>query len=91
MKKRRKSNREIRFNYDTQIDLHGYRVDEAILAVRREMSRGHRSIMVIHGHGTGALRDAVRSFARRNSAVSDYHFGEDLGIPGGDGVTIIYT
>ncbi|MBN2642424.1 MAG: Smr/MutS family protein [Victivallales bacterium] len=82
----------MRYNYDIQLDLHGYRVDEAIAAIERVLySPHHQSIMVIHGHGTGALKRAIRDFVKRNTYVSEYHFGEDLNIPGGDAVTVIYT
>lgn len=53
-----------------------------------------RSILVIHGHGTGILRNAVPERASGASPcpmVRDYVFGEDINAPGLDGVTVIYT
>lgn len=83
---------ELRYNYDTEIDLHGCRTDEAIARLERILYHTEpQSIMVIHGRGTGALKKAVRDFIRTNSYIREYHFGEDINIIGGDGVTIIYT
>ncbi len=50
---------------DNTVDLRGLRVDEAISSVEvfadRLLSRGERGGYVLHGHGTGALRSAVRA------------------------------
>lgn len=82
----------MRHHFDIEIDLHGCRVDEAIRRIERVLYRPQsQSILVIHGHGTGALRKAVRDFIVANSYVRDYSFGEDINFPGGDGVVIIYT
>lgn len=82
----------MRLNYDVVIDLHGCHVDEAMARLERILYRTEpQSIMVIHGRGTGTLKHAVREFVRTNAYVREYHFGEDINIVGGDGVTIIYT
>jgi DNA mismatch repair protein MutS2 len=47
---------------------------------------GIRAAVIIHGHGTGALREAVRSALRYSTYVRDYRPGEQG--EGGDGVTI---
>lgn len=80
--------------YDVRIDLHGMYAEEAMKKVERAISANPgRSILVIHGHGTGVLRNAVRSAlqARRLPMVRAYVFGEDINAPGLDGVTVIYT
>ena len=50
------------------------------------MAAGHDSLIIIHGLGRGALRNAVRRF----SSESPYVSGFEAGSPdeGGDGVTI---
>ena len=74
----------------TEIDLRGLRVDEvdAILtyavdaAVRAEL----RAIRIIHGKGTGALRDRVAEMLRKDTRVKQYRLG--AWNEGGAGVTV---
>ncbi|MDD3119003.1 MAG: Smr/MutS family protein [Victivallales bacterium] len=79
-------------HFDTEIDLHGCHVDEAIREIERVLYRPKpQSMLIIHGNGTGALKKAVREFIAGNSYVRDYIFGEDINFPGCDGVVIVYT
>lgn len=81
-----------KFNYDIQIDLHGYRAEDALRKVNAILSsRRGMSIMIIHGRGNGILRKIVREQVQNCKHLKSYHFGEDLNIPGSDGVTIVYT
>ena len=73
------------------LDLRGARVDEALEALDRYLDEaslaGLAKVVVIHGSGTGALRDAVRRRAGTHPLVTSVragHRGE-----GGDGATII--
>ena len=56
----------------SSLDLRGARVDEALEALSRYLDdaalAGLEQVLVIHGLGTGALRDAVRAQAGRPSA-----------------------
>ncbi len=54
-------------------------LDRALLAARRE-------VRVIHGHGTGRLREAVRQHLRGHAAVQDLRTGAPN--EGGNGATI---
>jgi DNA mismatch repair protein MutS2 len=45
-------------------------------------------LFVIHGHGTGALRTAIRTHVARHPAVSKWRAGEAS--EGGDGVTVLW-
>jgi DNA mismatch repair protein MutS2 len=45
-------------------------------------------VFVIHGHGTGALRNAVREHLAMHAAVSKWRAGKDS--EGGDGVTVVW-
>lgn len=71
-------------------DLRGQRVDEALSALssflERAASSGERSVVIIHGHGTGALKLAVRGELRQEPRVSRLRPGGDG--EGGDGVTV---
>ncbi len=80
--------------YDFTLDLHGMFADEAMCLVRNFIN-GHagtgKSLLVIHGNGSGVLRARVRgALSRGTLACRDYFFGEDIGAPGFDGVTVIY-
>ncbi|RLT49491.1 MAG: hypothetical protein DWI65_00850 [Candidatus Limnocylindrus sp. ZSMar2m-chloro-G89] len=58
--------------------LHSRRIDALLLA-------GGERLEIIHGVGTGALRDAVR---RRLRELSEVREVRDADTPGRDGVTI---
>ena len=91
----RKTNTGGRRNpYDFSLDLHGMYSQEAMeLVAKMIASHPHCSILIIHGDGTGVLRNAVRGAlkAHRFPTVRDYFFGEDIGAPGLDGSTVVYT
>ncbi len=77
---------------DNTCDLRGLRVEEAISSATRFLDRsmrlGRRIAFLVHGHGTGALRDAVR----REVEASGYadHLRPGDASEGGDGVTIVW-
>lgn len=63
-----------------ELDLHGMRVEEAVDRVDRALDQAVVNHLdkfkIIHGHGTGALRKAVRDLLGRHPHVEDYRFGE---------------
>lgn len=74
----------------TEINLLGLRVDEALQEVEKYLDDAalaeHESVRIVHGKGTGALREAVRRFLKEHRAVRQFH---DAPLnEGGDGVTI---
>ena len=75
----------------SSLDLRGARVDEALDALGRYLDdaalAGLGRVTIIHGLGTGALRDAVRSEAGGHPLVKSLRPGERG--EGGDGATII--
>jgi DNA mismatch repair protein MutS2 len=75
----------------SSLDLRGARVDEALDSLERYLDdaalAGLDKVTVIHGHGTGALRDAVRDRAAGHPLVKATRAGERG--EGGDGATII--
>ncbi len=76
--------------YNT-IDLRGKRVEAALRELDSALDKMERGtvkyVVIIHGHGTGALRDSVRDFLKTSIYVKNFRNGE-YG-EGGDGVTIV--
>jgi DNA mismatch repair protein MutS2 len=75
----------------SSLDLRGARVDEALGALERYLEdaslAGLEKVTVIHGMGTGALRDSVRTEAAAHPLVRDVRAGGRG--EGGDGVTVV--
>jgi DNA mismatch repair protein MutS2 len=75
----------------SSLDLRGARVEEALDVLERYLEdaslAGMPSVTIIHGLGTGALRDAVRAAAAAHPLVRDLRAGERG--EGGDGATIV--
>lgn len=61
---------------DARLDLHGLVVLDAskvlLEFLQRELERGSKSVLVIHGKGSGALRDAVWSIVQSHPGVLDF-------------------
>lgn len=77
---------------DTTLDVRGNRVDEAVdqvdCFVDESLLAGRDAIFVVHGHGTGALRSAIRSHLQTHKAIEKLRPGEQS--EGGDGVTVAF-
>lgn len=75
----------------SSLDLRGARVDEALEALDRYLDdaslAGLEQVLIIHGLGTGALRDAVRAQGAGHPLVKSLRAGERG--EGGDGATIV--
>ncbi len=78
-------------NIKNDIDLRGRNIEEAILEIDKYLDdsyiAGLNEVFIIHGKGTGALRDGVKSYLRRHKHVKTYRAGK-YG-EGGDGVTVV--
>ena len=75
-----------------ELDLHQLTVDEALLKLDEYLHNaflaGMIQVRVVHGKGTGTLREAVRDFLARHPLVRSSRpgaYGE-----GGTGVTVAY-
>jgi DNA mismatch repair protein MutS2 len=72
------------------VDLRGMRVDEALRTMEMELDRhlraGEARVHVLHGHGSGALKAAVRESLARSPYVKKARAAEQH--EGGDGVTV---
>ena len=75
----------------TSLDLRGARVEEAVETLDGYLDEasvaGAPRVTVIHGHGSGALRDALRAQLRSHPLVKSWRPGERG--EGGDGATIV--
>ena len=75
----------------TEIDLRGMESIEAVLAAKRYLDSAAmaklKTVTIIHGKGTGALRDAVRKMLKTNKLVKSWRQG--LYGEGEAGVTVV--
>lgn len=75
-----------------ELDLRGHRVEEAIEKLDRYIDAAYLSGLpfgrIIHGKGTGKLREAVRHYLEHHTLVSKVSQGEQS--EGGAGVTVIH-
>jgi DNA mismatch repair protein MutS2 len=74
-----------------ELDLRGMRVDEALVCLEEFMDQALRdglsSARIIHGHGTGALREAVRDHLDRHPLARSY--APEARERGGNGATSV--
>lgn len=79
------------FSISSEINLLGKTVDEAISALDKYLDDAYlthlTTVRVVHGKGTGALRNAVHSHLKRQNYIKEYRLGE-YG-EGDAGVTIV--
>ena len=77
---------------DSTIDVRGQRVDEAVSNVDRfvdeSLMASRDTAFVVHGHGTGALRQAIRAHLASHKGIEKFRPGEQS--EGGDGVTVAF-
>ena len=75
-----------------ELDLRGHRVDDALDRAERYLEQGFTSGMpfgrIIHGRGTGAVRQAVRDLLNHSSYVHRWESGGEK--EGGDGVSVVF-
>ena len=81
---------ESRRTLSPEVNLHGYRVDEALNVIDSLLDdaalEGMTSLKIVHGKGTGALRQAIREYLNGHPLVNTIEPGE-----GGSaaGVTVV--
>ena len=80
-----------RLDLSNTLDLRGERVEEALDDLEVYLDKASLAnlspVYVIHGHGTGALKSAVRDFLSASPYVAKFRVGEDA--EGGDGVSVV--
>lgn len=74
-----------------ELDLRGERYEDAIMRTEKYLDdailANYPRISIIHGKGTGVLRQAIQQFLKNHSRVKSYRFGEAG--EGGHGVTVV--
>lgn len=75
-----------------ELDLRGYRYEEAVLALDKFIDRAllanYHMVYIIHGFGTGAIRKAVWEYLKTCKHIESYRYGgEGEGL---NGVTVAY-
>ncbi|HEY7599765.1 MAG TPA: Smr/MutS family protein, partial [Candidatus Limnocylindrales bacterium] len=83
--------RQVPSGVPSSLDVRGARVDEATALLEQLLDRaslaGLSRLTVIHGHGSGALRDALRKLLNGHPLVKSWRPGERG--EGGDGATLV--
>ncbi len=75
-----------------ELDIRGFRVDEGLDKLDRYVEKAYLAglpfVRIIHGKGTGRLRDSVRDVLGGNPHIDRFSSGERT--EGGDGVTVAH-
>ena len=78
-------------NISSEINLIGKTTDEAYVLLDKYLDDAYLSHIpycrIIHGRGTGALKNMVQNFLRKSKIVKEYRYGEYT--EGGDGATVV--
>lgn len=76
----------------TTLDIRGERYDQGIRRLNQYLDSAllsnHPMVTIIHGKGTGALREGVQSVLKRHSQVDRFEYSAPNA--GGDGSTVVY-
>ena len=76
---------------DMQLDIRGWRVEQALEELDAYLNNaamsGLANVRIVHGKGTGALRNAIREQLHHHPLVKSYASAPPQ--EGGDGVTVI--
>lgn len=82
---------ERRLNFKPQLDCRGMRVEEALSSVTQFIDDanhfGYSPVRILHGTGTGALKQAIGDYLRGNPQVK--HFEDEHVDLGGAGITVV--
>jgi DNA mismatch repair protein MutS2 len=75
-----------------QLDLRGWRAEQVIPELERYLNdaylSGLRTVRIVHGKGTGVLRQVVREYLEGTSLVENFETADVR--EGGDGATVAY-
>lgn len=92
--KEKKKKREVNLNLrsvESSIDLRGLDAEEACYRVDKYLDEAYMGnlgeVTIVHGKGTGVLRQAINTMLKKHTHVKSYRLGA-YG-EGGDGVTIV--
>ncbi len=80
-----------KYNMSQTLDLRGYYPDEALDAVDSFLDKASlvnlSPVYIMHGHGTGVLKQVIRDYLSHSPYVAKYRPGESA--EGGDGVSVV--
>ena len=75
-----------------ELDLRGQRAEDALIALDNYLESAYLAglpfVRIIHGKGTGRLRQVVREALQQSGHVT--HWENGLDNEGGDGVTVVH-
>lgn len=75
-----------------QLDLRGKRYEDALAETDRYLDAallaGHNQVVIVHGKGTGVLREAITSYLKNHRSVKSFELAPQN--MGGSGATIAY-
>jgi len=78
-------------NVKLELDLRGERYEDAIIRTEKYLDdailSNYHQVSIIHGKGTGALRQGIQQYLKNHRRVKTYRFGESG--EGGHGVTVV--
>ncbi len=82
--------RQNRQTIKTELDLRGYRYEDALIELDEYLDQAvlsnYEQVYIIHGKGTGALQKGVQQHLKKHKSVSDFRGG--MPSEGGFGVTV---
>ena len=81
----------IKYDAVSKLDYRGMRAEEALRdldeSIDNALLNNTDLITIVHGKGTGALKQAIHDFLSRHPSVASFRLGEL--VEGGAGVTIV--
>ncbi|MGE7631781.1 endonuclease MutS2 [Bacillus paramycoides] len=79
------------YHVSLELDLRGERYEDAMMRVEKYLDdaqlASYPRVSIIHGKGTGALRQGVQDYLKKHRGVKNFRYG-DMG-EGGLGVTVV--
>lgn len=80
-----------RHSMSQTLDLRGFRCEEALDEIEMYLDKASlvnlSPVYIIHGHGTGALKQVIRDYLMHSPYVAKFRPGENA--EGGDGVSVV--
>lgn len=77
--------------FELELDIRGLLKEEAFIALENFLDRavmyGSGKVRIIHGRGTGALRQAVHTYLKKYPYVKKFYADQEMA--GGSGITIV--